>query len=70
MNINYLTDGGAFITSRAGGIVCAPNNNAFSWSVDLAPYRDVLGQVEIGLQTLNAAGGWTTLGSQTVSVAI
>jgi hypothetical protein len=70
MNINYLTDAGGFITSRAGGIVCAPNNNAFAWSVNLAPYRDVLGQVEVELQTLSAAGAWTTLGSQTVSVAI
>ena len=70
MNINYLTDAGAFITSRAGSVVCAPNNNAFSWTVDLAPYRDILGQVEIELQTLNAGGGWTTLGAQTVAVAI
>ena len=70
MNINYLTDAGAFITSRAGGTVCAPNNNLFSWTVDLAPYRDILGQVEIELQTLNAGGGWATIGAQTVSVAV
>ena len=45
MNINYLTDAGVFITSMPGGTVCAPNNGAFAWTVDLAPYRDVLGQV-------------------------
>ena len=54
MNINYLTDAGVFITSMPGGTVCAPNNGAFAWTVDLAPYRDVLGQVQIELQTLNA----------------
>jgi hypothetical protein len=70
MNINYLTDAGAFITSRPGGTVCAPNNNPFAWTVDLAPYRDVLGQVEIELQTLNAGGAWATVGSQTVAVAL
>ncbi len=70
MNINYLTDAGAFITSMPGGTVCAPNNGAFAWTVDLAPYRDVLGQVEIELQTLNAGGGWATIGSQTVAVAL
>jgi hypothetical protein len=70
MNINYLTDAGAFITSRAGGVVCAPNNNLFSWTVDLAPYRDILGQVQIELQTLNAGGGWATVGAQTVFVAV
>ncbi len=70
MNINYLTDAGAFITSMPGGTVCAPNNGAFAWTVDLAPYRDVLGQVEIELQTLNAGGGWATIGAQTVAVAL
>ena len=69
MNVNYLTEFGAFITSRAGGVVCAASNNPFAWTVDLAPYRDVIGQVEIELQTLNA-GGWTTVGAQTVSVAV
>jgi len=70
MNINYLTDAGAFITSRLGGTVCAPNNGAFAWTVDLAPYRDVLGQVEIELQTQNAGGAWAVVGSQTVAVAL
>jgi len=70
MNINYLTDAGVFITSMPGGTVCAPNNGAFAWTVDLAPYRDVLGQVDIEFQTLNAGGGWATIGAQTVAVAL
>ena len=68
MVLNYLSESGAFITSRAGGTVCAPNAALNSWTVDLDPYRAVLGQVEVEIETLGAFG-WVTAGTQTVSVA-
>jgi hypothetical protein len=69
MNLDYLTEFGAFITSRSGGTVCAANNSHHTWTVDLAPYRDVIGQVDVEIQTLGAFG-WVTIGNQTVSVAV
>ena len=69
MKLNYLAESGAFITSRVGGTVCAVDNAVNSWTVDLDPYRDVMGRVRVEIQTMGAAGVWVTAGSQTVSVA-
>jgi hypothetical protein len=70
MNLRYLTEGGTFLTARAGGTVCAGDNGHHSWSVDLSPYSsDRIGQVKVQLQTLAANGSWLVAGSQTESIA-
>jgi hypothetical protein len=70
MNLRYLTEGGMFLHSEAGGQVCAPDNVHHSWSVDLQPYTSSdVGKVDVQVQTLAANGSWLTAGSQTVSVA-
>jgi len=70
MNLRYLTEGGAFLTERAGGTVCAPDNGHHVFTVNLSPYdSNKIGQVTVQLQTLSANGNWSTAGSQTVSIA-
>ena len=70
MNIRYLTEGGAFLTERAGGTVCASDNGHHAFTVDLEPYdSNKVGKVTIQLQTLSANGTLGTAGSQTVSIA-
>ncbi len=69
MNLRYLTESGSYITSRAGGTVCSPDNGHHYWSVSLMPYVSTeIGQVQVQLQTLGTNGTYTTAGSQTVSI--
>src|SRR4051794_16419971 len=70
MNLRYLTEAGVLIASRTGATFCAGAAGQNSWSIDLAPFRGVLGQVIVDLQKQTAAGVWVTAGSQTVSVAV
>jgi hypothetical protein len=70
MKLRYLTEFGVLITSQTGATFCAAGGGQNSWNIDLAPFRGVLGQVIVDLQTVGAAGGWVTAGSQTVSVAV
>ena len=70
MNIRYLSEGGAFLTERAGGTVCAADNGHHEFAVDLDPYEsNKIGKVTVQLQTLAANGSYVTAGSSTVSIA-
>jgi hypothetical protein len=70
MFLRYLTESGALLAERAGGTVCASDNGHHEWDVDLDPYEsDLIGQVEVQLQTLAINGNYVTAGSQTVSIA-
>ena len=70
MNLRYLTSGGAFLTSRSGGEVCADDNGLHQFTVDLDPYTsNKVGKVDVQLQTQGSNGSWNTAGSQTVSIA-
>jgi hypothetical protein len=70
MNLRYLTSGGAFLTSRSGGEVCADDNGLHQFTVDLDPYTsNKIGKVQVQLQTQGSNGSWNTAGSQTVSIA-
>jgi hypothetical protein len=70
MNIRYLTEGGAFLTERSGGTVCASDNGHHPFSVDLDPFEsNKVGKVTIQLQTQGTNGSFTTAGSATVSIA-
>jgi len=71
MNLRYLTEGGVFITSRAGGTVCVSDNAHHEFTVNLDPFTsNKIGKVVVQLQTENANGTFTVEGSETVSVAI
>jgi hypothetical protein len=70
MNLRYLTDAGAFLTSKPGGVVCADDNGLHQFTVDLDPYTsNKIGKVEVQLQTQGSNGSWNTAGSETVSIA-
>ena len=70
MNLRYLSSSGAFLTSRAGGVVCAADNAHHSWSVDLEPYEsNKVAKVTVQTQTQGSNGSWNTAGSKTVSIA-
>lgn len=70
MNLRYLTESGAFLTSRSGGEVCADDNGHHRWSVDLSPYASSkIGKVKVQLQTQGSNGSWNVAGSDTVSIA-
>ena len=69
MNIRYLTESGAFLTSRAGGVVCASDNDHHEFTVDLEPYdSNKIGQVNVQLQSQNTNGTFTVVGSETVDM--
>jgi hypothetical protein len=69
MHMRYLTEAGTYITGKYGGVVCAPGNGHYRWSVDLDDYTGVVGQVEVELQTQDTLGQWWIRDSQTVSVS-
>ena len=54
MNLRYLTESGAFLTERAGGTVCAPDNghDTGSASTSSSYASNKIGQVTVQLQTL------------------
>lgn len=70
MNIRYLSESGSFLTSRAGGVVCASDNGHHEFTVDLEPYTsNKIGQVNVQLQSQNTNGTFTVIGSSTVTVS-
>jgi hypothetical protein len=65
MNIRYLTESGAFLTERAGGTVCSPDEDLHGWTVDLEPYTsNKIGGVTVQLQ-IETANGWWVIGTDT-----
>jgi hypothetical protein len=70
VNLRYLTDGGSELTQKHGGTICAAGNSLQGFGVDLDPYSsNKIGKVDVQLQTEGTNGNYTTVGSQTVSIA-
>lgn len=71
MNLRYLTESGTFIASRAGGTVCASDNDHHEFTVSLDPYTsNTIGKVNVQLQSLNVDGSYSVVGHQVASVGI
>src|SRR3954447_11355513 len=70
MRLRYVSELGVLITTQTGATFCAAGGGQNSWNIDLAPFRGVLDQVIVDVQRLGAAGGWVTVGSQPVPVAV
>jgi hypothetical protein len=70
INLRFLTEGGSFLTRKAGGDVCADDNSHQRFSIDLSPYASSrIGKVKVQLQTQGTNGSWNVTGSKTVSIA-
>lgn len=70
VNLRYLTDSGTELNEEAGGTVCAGDNSLQDFGVNLGPYSsNQLGKVQVQLQTEGTNGKYTTVGSDTVSIA-
>ncbi len=73
MRIDYYTSATAFLTTRYGGTVCAPDNGYNAWSVNLRPYTsDNVGKVKVSIEvqlpdaTYDIVGSaWSTLSAFT-----
>ena len=60
--LTYLDQTQKVIDTETGGVVCAPDNHHYSWSVDLAPYHSsLIAEVEVEMQTQGTNGSWNTI---------
>ena len=62
MKLTYRDETQKVIDTETGGVVCAPDNHHYSWSVDLAPYHSsLIAEVDVAMQTQGTNGSWNTI---------
>jgi hypothetical protein len=66
VNLRYYDASNMLLDQHAGGSACATDNTHLEFSVDQNPYSDNdIDHITVQLETQNASGSWSVLGSTT-----